>query len=160
VVSAAFDALVGHADGRKERDRGGLDDARKEAMLQLARSLSLTGEHLHVMHDSIKRRIRSALHHGDDLQSIVSRSKRQLCSIVSCNMRGMRNKCTSLNGTAKLPQYFPIGNQIHCRSLPQDMCMWLSGINNHSALMVITSVLLRSMSNPFGGVAPWIKDRI
>ena len=98
MVSAAFDALVGHADGRKERDRGGLDDARKEAMLQLARSLSLTGEHLHVMHDSIKRRIRSALHHGDDLQSIVSRSKRQLCSIVSCNMRGMRNKCTSLNG--------------------------------------------------------------
>ena len=50
MVSAAYDALVGHVDGRKERDRGGLDDARKEAMLQLARSLSVTGEHLHVMH--------------------------------------------------------------------------------------------------------------
>ena len=41
------------------------------------------------------------------------------------------------------------------------MCMFnVPKLHNHSTLMVITSVLLWSMTNHFGGVAPWTKDTI
>ena len=41
------------------------------------------------------------------------------------------------------------------------MCMFnVPKLHNHSTLMVITSVLLWSMTNHFGCVAPWTKDTI
>ena len=102
---------------------------RGDALLELTKTLGLDlGSKAGDIRKAITDRIFKNLHIGDDLAKIVKKSPRQTATILTCNMRTMNNKTTSINGV----EFWDYCRRINAEAI----CLQDHKMSNHKAPII------------------------